>query len=106
MPDPCGGPSSATGEATGAGIHVLPRTPVQLKEEAVPRRLAETNIPAQSGSSRASHDELADVLISDCGGDPRAAVIAMLKISHALMTELQAMAVMQAHGHAPAVRRH
>ncbi|SDR25029.1 hypothetical protein SAMN05444161_2378 [Rhizobiales bacterium GAS191] len=36
-------------------------------------------------------EELADAIIRDCGNDPRAAVVAMLKINSALMVELHAL---------------
>jgi hypothetical protein len=44
-------------------------------------------------------EELAVAIIEDCGGDPFAAVLAMVRINHALMIELRNFVEMPAASH-------
>jgi hypothetical protein len=39
-------------------------------------------------------EDLAEAIVADCGGDPFAAVLALVRINHALMLELQNLVAM------------
>lgn len=41
--------------------------------------------------------QIVEAVIEDCGGDPRAAVLTLLKVNHALMKELQALTGRRSH---------
>jgi hypothetical protein len=45
-------------------------------------------------------EDLAVAIIEDCGGDPFAAVLAMVRINHALMMELRNFVEMPPHSRA------
>lgn len=49
-----------------------------------------------------SHEQVADAVIADCDGDPRAAVVALLKINLALQTELHELTGKRAYDRASA----
>jgi hypothetical protein len=55
----------------------------------------ETDVPTDR---KLGQEELADAIIRDCGDDPRAAVVAMLKINSTLLVELHALTRMDAAG--------
>lgn len=48
-----------------------------------------------------THEEVADDMIADCDGDPRAAVVALVKVNAMLMAELRDLTSKRAHERHP-----
>ena len=59
---------------------------------------------SRPSGERARLTELTRAIIADCGGDPTAAVGVMVRINHALMCELQALAGQALTGKEPRER--
>jgi hypothetical protein len=57
-----------------------------------------TDAEKQAATERkVGQEELADAIIRNCGDDPRAAVVAMLKINSTLLVELHALTGKRVH---------
>jgi hypothetical protein len=52
---------------------------------------------AVTADRKLGQEELADAIIRNCGDDPRAAVVAMLKINSILLVELHALTGERVH---------
>jgi hypothetical protein len=63
----------------------------------MPNEMEELTRIAGGSGRKPCQAELVDAIIEHCGGDPRAALVAMLEINSALMMELQALTGMRAH---------